>query len=680
MANPEDFGAVAAAPRPEDFGAVAHDSTTMDVVKSTGQGLVDGLLGITSALKDGFKLANFPVIGPIYDNSLYDLIVGKQQKPEDAAALEKTYRDAHHFQQTTVEKNLANLHAPQTTPGQYARAGAGGATMGLLTAGPAGIVPGFTSGLGAQAGGDIGEQLGYPKTGAVVGSVLGAVAPAGATAGFDAATKPFFGNNAASVARQGMEGMTDADFAAAQAMQQKAAGVGIPLTGAESTGNPQLLGMQRTLEQQPGSAPIMQNALKDRPQQVNTAVDTAMNPLGPRSADPALVGNDVQTASDNALKTAEQARTNSTAQAYALAEKTKVDPAAIKNLIASMERAAANDKTGTLSAQVDKAKQLLVESPGKPAVPMKRVEDPKSGVYKVTPGTPAEQPTYITDIDNLDRAKKAIRDMAEIPPFGAEAGAKETSKYLKNFAAHLDGIMKTSKPYAAAVDDFKAASPPVDAKIAGTIGAMTKTADPVSQWTRLVDPQLSRSGTVTVAAQDLIKQNPEAYRKLVRLGIENEVNAALKVTNNPANSVGGAAIAKGWFSTPQRLANVREAVSNLPNGGVAVDALDNVMSVLRQTGLRQTTGSPTASNAANVEALGPTGGALTGFGVHPVKGVGEALETMFTKRSATQLAKILTDPDSVELLRKIANYDPAAPYTKAGIIGILNATGQEKSK
>lgn len=650
------------------------DSTIMDVVKSAGQGVVSSVLAVSAALRDGFKMANFPVLGPIYDQSLSDMIVGKQKHPEDAAALEKAYHDIHHFQPTELGTKLDTLHTPQTTAGRYAKGATFGGTMGLMTGGPAGIVPGITSGVGAEAGRDVGDALGYPKTGEVVGSLLGAGAGAVGQAATGAVLKPVLGNNAASVARDAMSGMSDADFAAAQAMQQKGAAAGIPLTGGESTGNAQLLGMQRTLEQQPGSAPIMQNALKDRPAQVVAATDQAMVPLGPKSADPALVGADVQAASENALKSAEQTRTNSTAQAYALAEKTRVNPGAIKNLIASMDAAAAADKTGTLASQIAKAKELLIDQPGKAAVPYQRIKDPNSGVYKDIPGKPAEPPTYITDIENLDRAKKAIRDMAEIPPFGAEAGAKETAKYLKNFVAHLDGIMKTSKPYAEAVSDFKAASPVVDAKTAGTVGAITKTAHPTQQWERLIDPDLSRSGTVTVAAQDLIKQNPEAYRKLVQVGMENELNAAQAATMSPASQVAGAKMGKGWYSTPQRLANMREAISNLPNGGAAVDAMDNVMAVLRQTGLRQSVGSPTASNAANVGALGTTGNIIGTTLAHPLSGIGASVEQAFTARSAKQLARILTDPDSVGLLKKIANYNPSEPYAKAGIIGILNGT------
>ena len=145
------------------------------------------------------------------------------------------------------------------------------------------------------------------------------------------------------------------------------------------------------------------------------------------------------------------------------------------------------------------------------------------------------------------------------------------------------------------------------------------------------------------------------------------------MTKNPANDqTVGAAIARDWYSTPQRLENVRAAVASLPNGSDALKALDNVMTVLRQTGMRQTTGSPTASNAANVGAFGPS--SVTNAAIHPLKGVGENLENAFTKRSATNLAKILTDPNSAKLLKRIADFDPVQPYTSAGMATILNAT------
>lgn len=614
----EAFGAVPVSR--EDFGAVAKPNVYADVAKSAGQGVVKGILGISDALTHGLASMGMPVIGPLYRSA--EAIVnsmGYQNKTHDY---------------------LANLYKPQTKPGEYAQSATEGATMGAVM-GPAGIIPGLASGVGAQAGGDIGAQLGYPNAGRAVGAVAGGFAPMGIETGIGTVLKPLVGNNAVPAARAAMEGMTAEDFAKAQAMQQQGAGVGVPLSGAESTGNPQLLGMQRTLEQQPSSAPVMSDFYKNRPQQVQTAATNAQAPLGPSPADPALVGSDIQGAAELALKNAEQQRTNSTVQAYALADKTTVKPEAMAGLVDRMNTLIAQDKTGVISKPLTKARDMLVTKDG-----------------------------TITDIDNLDRAKKAIRDMADVKPFGEEAGAKEASKYLKNFAAQLDGIMKTSQPYAQAVSEFAAASPAVQRKIAGTTGALTKTVDPVSQWQRLVDPQLSRPGTITATAEDLMRTNPDNYRKLVKLGIENDINAALKVTQNPGNQAAGARIATSWYSTPQRLDNVREAVAALDNGADALSALDNVMTVLRQTGYRQNTGSPTASNAANVGALGPS--SATNFEIHPLRGLGENLDTAFTARSAKNLAKILTDPNSVDLLRKIAAYNPAEPYARAGIIGVLN--------
>lgn len=600
-----------------------------DIAQSAGQGVVNGFMGISNALRNGYLSIGFPVLGPF--GQLANFVANGFHKHDS-----ETIR--------TVNDFLGNLHKPQTEPGKYAMSAAEGGTQGAFL-GPAGIVPGLVAGLGGQAGHDVGAPMGYPNAGRAVGSVLGGLTPAGLEAGAGAIAKPLFGNNAQNAARSAMDGMTDADFANAQAMQQKGQATGVPLSGAEATGNPQLLGMQRTLEQQPGSAPILSDFYKNRPQQVQSAANTAQAPLGPSPSDPALVGRDTQGAAQLALKNAEQQRTNSTAQAYAKADQTTVNPDAMSGLIDRMNTVIGKDKTGTLSTPLTKARDMLVTKDG-----------------------------AITDIDNLDRAKKAIRDMAEVKPFGEEAGAKEASKYLKNFAAQLDGIMKTSKPYAEATADFAAASPQVNNKIAGTVGALTKTVDPVTQWKRLVDPELSRPGTISDTAQDLIAANPDNYRKLVKLGIENEINSALKVTQNPGNQNAGARIATAWYSTPQRLANMREVVSNLPNGGDALAALDNVMEVLRQTGYRQTTGSPTASNAANVGALGPS--SMTNFEVHPIKGMGENLDVAFTERSARNLAKILTDPDSVNLLKKIADYNPSEPYSRAGIIGVLN--GLEK--
>jgi hypothetical protein len=253
---------------------------------------------------------------------------------------------------------------------------------------------------------------------------------------------------------------------------------------------------------------------------------------------------------------------------------------------------------------------------------------------------------------------------------------------LADEIAVLDvNILGANNPsaYAKAVAEFKKASPAVDNLQAGTLGTIANTAKPVEQWNALIGPDVARTGTVTQAAQKMSAVDPETYRKMVKLGIENDMNAALGL-KSPLNQNVGWSVAKAWFSNPQRSANVREAIGNLPNGAVALDALDNVMKVLRQTGLRQSTGSPTASNAANVGALSGEQNLVQSVISDPIFGGPQALKVKFSMRSATKLAKILTDPDKVELLRKIAAYNPMEPYAQAGIIGILNSEQSDTKK
>ncbi|MBI1690539.1 hypothetical protein [Methylorubrum sp. DB1722] len=184
------------------------------------------------------------------------------------------------------------------------------------------------------------------------------------------------------------------------------------------------------------------------------------------------------------------------------------------------------------------------------------------------------------------------------------------------------------------------------------------------------------------AVQALARNNPKAARETVRIYLETVFNDATETTKGVAKLYGGAGFASAVRGNGQRRHNLEAAIRSLPDGDTLWTGLDRMLTTLEATGYRPQKGSDTAFNqaiqsrmkegtgavgqaitdvvsggAAGATVGGP-GGALGGALVGARRGGTKVIQEMRIRRDGEAIARILTDPQAIPMLRLLGTQNP----------------------
>jgi hypothetical protein len=523
---------------------------------------------------------------------------------------------------------ISPLHKPETVPGRYA----GAATEGALMAGvnPAMAFSGARAGIGSELGGDLTDNSPWGRL--IGGLALGAAPDA------IAAIRGRAGERVA----EATKGMSPAEWEAAIARQRAAAAQGVQVTGPEALANKNLLSQQLLLENSPRTAAQFEPVMKARPGQVTKAVTGVLDDIGTRPADPMAVGARVQDAASSAIDKTRQA----------------VNAQARPSYEASVT---ANNK---LSAEL--MVNLYDEHPAIRKVVADVLEDPLSGIPKGT----APQSMLV-----VDAAKKRLDDMIEV---AKRAGENNKVRVL---ASAKDKLVATADE---AFPDYgiargivqRGTQKYVEPLSEGAVGKLKETADPVAQFTKLTDPKRVTVETVKTAAKSVKMSDPNAYRDLVRQGLQNELDDSLKMLQSGGQEFSGARFARSVRETPQTSANIQEMLKQLPDGSTRVKAFNNLVDTLEMTGNRLPVGSRTAFNQLQLDEMSAQG--LTRIASNPVGGVASWWDRVSANMTGQDLAKVFTDKDSVKKLRELAFTKPGSAKARSVISSLISADKAEE--
>ena len=289
-------------PEAQIAGLADASNPAKDIAKSIGTGLVRGAeatLGMPGTLSQGLdSWSSYGALKVAEWASPY--LPKKMQLPgtaEDAA------RASYKLEQGGVPTGITHgdlsmatvpqmqalgnavtgpLHQPETPYGEVSQNVASFVPGALVAPGSGvgqaarnaiayGVVPGIASeGAGRLAKTFLGDQWEpYARGG---GAIIGAIGGHGVSGSLPSDA----------VLSNATRGLTDAQIAEAQAVQQRAAGQGVNITGAEALGQAtqgggNLSRVQRVLEGADRSAPIMQNYFANRPGQITGAVQNALD-------------------------------------------------------------------------------------------------------------------------------------------------------------------------------------------------------------------------------------------------------------------------------------------------------------------------------------------------------------------------------------------------------------------
>ena len=193
------------------------------------------------------------------------------------------------------------------------------------------------------------------------------------------------------------------------------------------------------------------------------------------------------------------------------------------------------------------------------------------------------------------------------------------------------------------------------------------------------NPTLGSQAEIATAVEALARNNPRAARDMVRIYMEGVFNEATQDLKGLPRQYGGAGFASAVRGNGQQRQNLEAAIRALPNGETIWTGLDRMLSVFEATGYKPVKGSDTYFNSVIGQRLkegtGPIGKAITevaagaaaGAGVGGLKGAAggavlgakragkELLQERRMLKDGEAIARILTDPKAIPLLRSLSN-------------------------
>ncbi len=543
------------------------------------------------------------------------------------------------------------LYDPQTTPGRYVGAAVRGATGSAV--GPARAIPYMaTTGAAGGVGGELGSDLtGGSPVGRLVGSLLGATA-----VGVPLAMR----SNAGSMVREATQDVSPEQWAAAQAAQEQAKTVGVPLMGPETLpqGPIQQLASD-TLASKTG-ARAMGEVLDQRPGQIRAAVGDVLDQIGPPDA-PVGAVTAAQKAATQVIKSAEKARTRSVRPFYKAAEKESVPEGAIKILANKIDKAV--EKVGAGSES------------GKALAGLKTRLLPE--------GVPE------TNVGRLDNLYGEFKEMLSAPVVGSTSPQRKIKGIVGPILDDLDQVMrKSSKNLATGRAAYARQSQEVvDPLIQGDIGKIAgkgydpQVSPPLNRIvSTLSDPKNVRPETIRNVYRELNAKDKQAFPGVARLYLENAFDQSTQRIQSGDNRMMGANFVKEVFGTDQQRKNLMEVMSGVAqshnvNPAQLKRGTKMLMDTLERTGKVPGIGSQTAGRLKTdaMASRSRVAGALETVSTSPLAPAAKWIRDVVNRKAYGELAAVFTDKDSVQKMMKLAQLEPYSKKAQLLVVEILTA-------
>jgi hypothetical protein len=190
------------------------------------------------------------------------------------------------------------------------------------------------------------------------------------------------------------------------------------------------------------------------------------------------------------------------------------------------------------------------------------------------------------------------------------------------------------------------------------------------QAPRALDPMTIKRTVATLNTQD-----PQAATNFVRQNLQAIFNESAQNLSGGANQWGGAKFAAQIAGNPQQKANLKALVEAAGGKGTWA-GFNRLLDVLEAQGKRQAPGSQTAFNQQIQSNLSVGGvGTVPASIASPSKAmsvIGQAYDNFRFGKNTEQMAQILTDPRSVQLMKKLALETPVSSRATALTTQILS--------
>jgi hypothetical protein len=466
--------------------------------------------------------------------------------------------------------------------------------------------------------------------------------------------------------REAANGVSTADYDAAAALQARAAATGIPLSGPEAVqaatnGATRLGDVQRVVEGSTGGGTQMARFYSERPGQVDAATNRTLDTIAPASATPSTVGPRTAEAAANELDQVRRDINTATRPAYTAAENHTMTSADFDPI--------ARDPAFQASLRRLRGDEVL------------------GPVF-------AHQPDNSVAV--IDAVTKDMRDRGVALGNAANPGfSSQTAGLYGSGAAEARDIARTpARGGVQAYDDAltmqeQARRQNLEPLEQGPLGRLAAATD-----THAAGDVVLPSKPLTGGERELVAaimrteaRDPGAGAALVRQNLADRYDQSASRLVGGENQYGGARFAKDIAGTPQAETNLNAVTDALrvgpwQSGGPPPSDLQNLVEVLRATGMRKPQGSATEFNrqlnhelalppiSAEVAAAAKTGG------VSALAAVRDRAQRAWLGRGTSELSDLFLAPDSVDQIRTIAARAADTPGGDAMLRQMLQAPSE----
>lgn len=540
-----------------------------------------------------------------------------------------------------IEKVTGPWYKPQTTSGRIAEfTGSLVPSMGRSALTTRGLLQTGSMGLGGGIAGEAASAVTdneFLQGGArILGTGFGAV--------------PFMlRGTPASTANEALRNVSEAQLKQAQKLMDDAARMGSPITGAEAiaqvTGKNSLQDVQRVVEASQKGGPVMQPMMNARPQANESMFQAQANRIGPMPQLPAQTPVALQSAAESAITQARQAGNAAAKPFYDAAEQFSVSPNAFNQLIKDPAVAHA-------IKQVRNSPQwgVMTEPPNSVRVldaAKKWIDDAMANVG------PNEKRIFGAANDKI----KIVADRATMPP-NTGAGPNPSS-YAMARSVVSDNMRRVVNPMQNSPVGNIANVPPTSAE------------QLISAQSNILMPQAPKAlnpNTIKYTISTLNKQNPTAARDFVRQNLQSHFDEVTQKLVAGENQWGGAKFASVISGNKQQEQNLKALIDSVSGSKSAWPGFKKMLEVLEAQGKRQGPGSQTEFNKQISGQL--SSGNLSPV-TAPTRFIGEWYQNFRYGKNADVMAKILSDPKSVDKLKQIAISNPNNAKTQALVAEII---------
>jgi len=440
-------------------------------------------------------------------------------------------------------------------------------------------------------------------------------------------------NTPSTVVNQAMRNIPSAQLAEAQALVDRSIKLGNPITGAEAlaqvAGGTKLPSIQRYVENVPRgeAANIMGEFMAGRPQANQAVIANALREISPNAPNAAIPGR-LQAAGENVISGAEKSLSQNVKPLYEQAGSVSVYPApdilANPKIADAVKAVRSTSEYGVKGAPVNSLETLIAAK--------KYLDDQYAGQMTATTGL-----------------KKGAA--------GVTASAVgQLSNYLK----------ETSPEYAKGAKIYQTAQEQqIQPLKQGLVGAISETTGipekMIGQQADILmpkNPKATFPEDIKRTVELLRRKDPTVAADWTRQELKGVFDQAARDKITGGNQFGGAKFAADITGNAAQKENLK-ALIEASSGKDAYKGFENMLETMQAQGQRVPAGSATTFNNLLTQEMESGGkGAFMKYLTSLPTMAREGIQAWELGKNTEMLAKMLTDPKSVEKLNELAKTKP----------------------